>query len=318
MILILGGTGYVGCAFQAQLLRQGREFRVVSRRDLDYTRPELLRGLLREAKPSFLINCSGYTGQPNVDVCESHKDECLRANAFLPGVIREVCAEAGLPWGHVSSGCIFTGHKKGGTTEDPHGFTEEDPPNFSFLQGNCSYYSGTKVLGEKELGYRKTREGIWQSDMLADVYIWRMRMPFNNASNPRNYLAKVAAYPRLLEVRNSPSHLDEFVRACLECLDRRVPFGIYNMTNPGSILTSEIAALMKQENERRRAEGLPRHFPEAFEFFENEGEFMHTAAVAPRSSCVLDSRKLAAAGIHMTPVREAVTRALREWNTPAS
>ena len=42
---------------------------------------------------------------------------------------------------------------------------------------------------------------------------------------------------------------------------------------------------------------------------------MRTAAKTPRSNCVMDSGKLASVGITLTPVREAVTRALADWRT---
>jgi hypothetical protein len=53
--------------------------------------------------------------------------------------------------------------------------------------------------------------------------------------------------------------------------------------------------------------------PKEFSFFESEDEFMHIAAKTPRSNCVMDSSKLASVGIQLTPVREAVTRALKNW-----
>ena len=65
--------------------------------------------LLRRDKPEFLINAAGYTGKPNVDACELHKTECLFGNAVFPGLVAQACNEAGVPWGHVSSGCIYTG-----------------------------------------------------------------------------------------------------------------------------------------------------------------------------------------------------------------
>ena len=33
---------------------------------------------------------------------------------FLPGRIRSACEEVGIPWGHVSSGCIYSGNKSNG------------------------------------------------------------------------------------------------------------------------------------------------------------------------------------------------------------
>ena len=65
--------------------------------------------------------------KPNVDACEVHKAECLAGNAVLPGTIAQACEAANVPWGHVSSGCIYTGSRPDGS-----GFTEEDAPNFSF------------------------------------------------------------------------------------------------------------------------------------------------------------------------------------------
>jgi hypothetical protein len=75
------------------------------------------------------------------DACETNKADCLEANSVLPGRIAEACAVAGVPWGHVSSGCIYDGPGGGGA-----GFREEDPPNFTFHSGRCSFYSGTKAL----------------------------------------------------------------------------------------------------------------------------------------------------------------------------
>jgi len=110
-------------------------------------------------------------------------------------------------------------------------------------------------------------------------------------------------YEKLVDVRNSISQLDEFVRACLECWERRVPFGTYNMTNPGSITTREIVALMQKTGVCNKS----------FQFFESEAEFLQKAAKTPRANCVLDSSKLLKTGIHLTEIHEAVETALRRW-----
>ncbi len=84
MIYLLGGSGYVGHAYQALLTRKGIPFRNVRRSELDYAQPALLAAALKHDKPDFLINAAGYTGKPNVDACELHKAECLLGNAVLP------------------------------------------------------------------------------------------------------------------------------------------------------------------------------------------------------------------------------------------
>jgi dTDP-4-dehydrorhamnose reductase len=290
MIYLLGGSGYVGSAFQSLFRKKGVAFRSLRRSDLDYADPERLRDALRADKPEFLINAAGYTGKPNVDACELHKAECLMGNAVLPGIIAQACEAAGVPWGHVSSGCIYNGDGPA-----PGGFTELDPPNFTFRSGHCSFYSGTKGLGEELLAGRP------------DAFIWRLRIPFEAVDNPRNYLTKLMRYPRLLEATNSISELDEFVAASFECWTRRVPFGIYNVTNPGKVTTREVVELIKES----------RVCTKAFEFFPSEAEFMRTAAKTPRSNCVLDPSKLAEAGIRLTEVHEAVRRDLRAWRKAA-
>ena len=290
MIFLLGGSGYVGSAYQALLQRKNIPFRNLRRADFDYTETSALTDLLRREKPDFLINAAGYTGKPNVDACELHKSECLFGNAVLPGRVAEACTAAGVPWGHVSSGCIYTGSRPDGS-----GFTAEDTPNFSFRTNNCSFYSGTKALGEEVLAGRN------------DVYIWRLRIPFDHVDSPRNYLTKLMRYQRLLEATNSISQLDEFVAATFACWEKRIPFGIYNVTNPGQVTTREVVELIRESGVSNKE----------FSFFKDESEFMATAAKTPRSNCVMNSSKLANAGITMTPVTDAIRHALSRWK-PAS
>jgi dTDP-4-dehydrorhamnose reductase len=286
MIYLLGGSGYVGQAYQTLFTAKGIPFKNLRRADLDYTDVATLTAALRAGRPAFLINAAGYTGKPNVDACELDKTNCLFGNAILPGRIAEACAAAGVPWGHVSSGCIFTGKRPDGT-----GFTETDAPNFTFRQNNCSYYSGTKALGEEILAGT------------SDVFIWRLRIPFDHRESPRNYLTKLMRYQRLLEAENSISQLHEFVAATFACWEKRIPFGTYNVTNPGHVTTREVVDLILES-------GV---CPKTYDFFPDEADFMQKAAKTPRSNCVMDSAKLAAAGITMTPVREAIHTALKTW-----
>ncbi|MBI2515752.1 MAG: sugar nucleotide-binding protein [Opitutae bacterium] len=286
MIYLLGGSGYVGSAYQALLQRKGIPFRNLRRAEFDYTNQAALTELLRREKPEFLINAAGYTGKPNVDACELHKAECLMGNAVLPGIIANACTAAGVPWGHVSSGCIYSGARPDGS-----GFKEDDTPNFTFRSPPCSFYSGTKALGEEVLAGKP------------DVYIWRLRIPFNNVDNPRNYLTKLLRYNTLLEATNSISQLEEFVAGTFACWEKRVPFGTYNVTNPGQVTTHEVVELIKKTGVSDKN----------FVFFKSETDFMQKAAKTPRSNCVMDSTKLASVGIHLIEVHEAVERDLRRW-----
>lgn len=136
-----------------------------------------------------------------------------------------------------------------------------------------------------------------------DCYIWRLRIPFNEVDSPRNYLTKLMRYERLLEAENSISQLEEFCAATFACWEKRVPFGTYNITNPGHVTTHEVVDLIKRSGVCNKE----------FKFFKSEDEFMQKAAKTPRSNCVLDSSKLQATGIKMTEVHESVQRDLRRW-----
>jgi dTDP-4-dehydrorhamnose reductase len=291
MIYLLGGSGYVGHAYQALFTRKSIPFRILRRAEVDYTDPAILRAALLRDKPAFLINSAGYTGKPNVDTCELHKAECLFGNSVLPGLIAQTCAEAGVPWGHVSSGCIYSGARPDGS-----GFQEDDIPNFTFRTNRCSFYSGSKALGEEVLA------GV------PNVYIWRLRIPFDNVEHPRNYLTKLMRYPRLLAATNSLSQLGEFAAATFACWEKRVPFGAYNVTNPGAITTHEVVDDIKKS-------GV---CPKDYVFFKDEDEFMHVAAKTLRSNCIMDSSKLARVGITMTEIHEAIARDLRHWRKAAA
>ncbi len=312
MILLLGATGYIGTAFQEELERRGEKFHALSRAQLDYTHFEQLYSFLSEKKPSFIVNAAGYTGKPNVDACESAKADTLQGNALFPQVLASACAALDIPWGHVSSGCIFsgcqveTGHgwvvakdmtdpeirniaKK--SPEKIRGFDETMTPNFSFRDQPCSFYSGTKALGEEAI------EAVGQN------YIWRLRIPFDEFDNHRNYLSKIQRYAKVYNNLNSLSHRGDFASACLNTWFQKVPFGTYNVTNPGFVSTAEALEMIKEILKPKRE----------FEFWQSDVDFYNTGAIAPRSNCIMDSSNLQAAGVDMRPVHESLEAALRNW-----
>jgi dTDP-4-dehydrorhamnose reductase len=312
MILLLGASGYIGEAFVAELQRRKKEFIPLSRKQLDYTRFDVLRDFLQAKKPSFVINCAGYTGKPNVDACELDKAGTLAGNTLLPQTIADACQVSKIPWGHVSSGCIFSGakiseHGKVRVEKDMNrpelhalaekkspailGFTETDTPNFTFRNPPCSFYSGSKALGEEAIA------GIGQS------YVWRLRIPFDEFDNQRNYLSKVQRYPKVYENVNSVSHRADYVKACLDLWERRAPFGIYNVTNAGYVTTRHVIELIEKHLKPARK----------FEFWSNDEEFYKVAAKTPRSNCVMDVSKLQGAGVHIRHVEEALEDSLKNW-----
>lgn len=312
MIILLGATGYIGNAFQTELTRRGEKFISIARSQFDYTRFDVIYSLLKETKPSFIINAAGYTSKPNVDACEFAKADTLRGNTLFPQVIAHACSALDIPWGHVSSGCIFAGawvdYGNGWVVEkdmtkpdflaiarhEPsqiRGFDESMIPNFSFRDQPCSFYSGTKALGEEAI------RDVGQN------YIWRLRIPFDEFDNHRNYLSKIQRYAKVYNNFNSLSHRGDFVSACLDTWFQKAPFGTYNITNPGFVSTAEVIEMIKSIIKPNRE----------FSFWQSDAEFYNKGAITPRSNCIIDSSKLLAVNIKLRSVKEALEQSLVSW-----
>jgi dTDP-4-dehydrorhamnose reductase len=302
----------VGGAFARELTRRGLPFHAVSRAELDYSRFHVLADALKLHRPRLVIHCGGFTGKPNVDACEAQRTETILGNIVLAQTVAQACDVAGVRLGAISSGCIYTGAKvqnedgSWAIREDLNapdlaellaarsrrirGFGEDDAPNFTF-ENKSSFYSGTKAIGEKTL----------LEFPLA--YVWRLRIPFEERDNPRNYLSKLQTYPKLYQNWNSLSHLGDFASACVQIWESGMPGGAYNVVNPGYVSTREVAELIKT---LRRPEWEP-------VFWRDDAEFYEKAALARRSNCLLETAKLARSGIQIRDVRTALEDCIKHW-----
>ena len=200
-----------------------------------------------------IINAAGYTGVPNVDACEVHKQDCIQGNVVFPMLL-----ERNYPYTpiiHITSGCVYTGYKDGG-------WTEEDPPNFTF--NNASFYSATKALNQETL----------KTYLRNKSYLLRIRMPFGPDNDDKNLLTKLSKYDKLVNFENSVSNVEEVAECAVWFAETRPRPGIYNAVNPGGIKTHQIAQMM----------GLVKSYY-------TEEEFKQ-AVIAPRSNCVLNTDKM--------------------------
>jgi UDP-glucose 4,6-dehydratase len=281
MILVLGQTGYMGTQFINELKHRNLSYRGISRGNINYCNYSVLYSLVAKNIFKLVINCAGYIGRPNVDACEDHKAETIEGNVVLPKMLSDVCSDAGVKFMQISSGCIYDGYEKV--------YTEEDEPNFSFKYNNCSFYSGCKALAEDLIDKDNS-------------YICRLRIPFDEFDNSRNYLSKLKNYDKLLNAENSISHRGDFVKACLDLYEMNCATGIYNIVNSGSVTTSWVAQKLAQYNIRND-----------FSFFQDEKEFYEFGAKAPRSNCILDNSKLLSAGVKIRGTKEAIEESLKKW-----
>ena len=289
-IAILGSSGYLGSAYLQVKAPPGIHLVPASRSLINYHDPFILRAFLRSEQIKGVINCAGFTGKPNVDACEDSKELCFKMNVELPETIAKVCFDENRTLFQIGSGCIYQGNPDAGNPDK--GFREEDDPNFSFEHPPCSFYSGTKAEMEKRI---KDTPG---------VSIFRLRMPFSSAKDDRNLLWKLSRYPKLIEASNSLSFLDEFISMSLKMVAAQTPSGIYNFTNPGVAKNSQIVQLLKDKGIRSSEVA----------FFSSTSE-AHSVMRAPRSSCILDSTRIAALGFPLSDVHESLLLCINKMSS---
>jgi len=282
MILLLGPTGYIGSQFLREMDKRGLKGRGLPRLLTDYTNPCHLLYELRAIKPKLVINCAALVVKGSVDNNEDFKRATLSANLVFPAVLAAACHSVGAALMHISTGCLYNGDNGG------KGFLETSEPQLSF-DSECGVYVGAKELAEREVS------------KYPYSYICRIRLPFDMFDHPRNLLTKLQSFETVVDAVNSITHRGDFASACLDLWHQRAPWGTYNMTNPGAVKFSWICNEIVKNLGRYK--GWSFVTPEEFQ----------RGSRTPKSNCVLNTDKLAAAGIKMRPVEEAVIDSLKNW-----
>ena len=120
-ILILG-KGYIG-NYLNDRLQKIASVDFESKKWFNYTNVNTLaKRLLYKQSPTgrpeavskydYVINCSGFTGRPNVDQGEDEQELCYELNTFTPLRVSSACKLHDINYIHISSGCIYNGYEK--------------------------------------------------------------------------------------------------------------------------------------------------------------------------------------------------------------
>lgn len=275
-VLILG-EGYVGTELLTELTLSDHSVFSVSRSTLDYHNQSILRKFLINNDFVYVVNCSGFTGSPNVDECETRREECWNLNVKVPLNINKSCASLGIQYIHISSGCIYDGYEKQ--------YTEYDKPNFG-LFNKASFYSMTKHA------YEHHAEG---------GAIIRIRMPFSNSLHARSYLTKIYNYSNLINMVNSKTYISDLTSFIKYIINNHIPaneIGKLNFVNPWPLDTQDVCKLLTNAGLNNKN----------WKFVDLD----ELNLAAPRSNCVLSTEKLQSLfpDFKMHTEREAITAAL--------
>ncbi|XP_044472788.1 trifunctional UDP-glucose 4,6-dehydratase/UDP-4-keto-6-deoxy-D-glucose 3,5-epimerase/UDP-4-keto-L-rhamnose-reductase RHM1-like [Mangifera indica] len=279
--LIYGRTGWIGGLLGKLCEKQGIAYEYGKGRLED--RSSLITDIL-SVKPTHVLNAAGVTGRPNVDWCESHKTETIRANVTGTLTLADVSREHGLLMLNFATGCIFeydVDHPEGSGI----GFKEEDKPNFT-----GSFYSKTKAMVE---------ELLKEYD---NVCTLRVRMPISSdLNNPRNFITKISRYNKVVNIPNSMTVLDELIPIAIEMAKRNLK-GIWNFTNPGVVSHNEILEMYKA------------YINPNFKWANFTLEEQAKVIVAPRSNNEMDASKLKKEFPELLSIKESLIKYVFEPN----
>lgn len=131
-ILLTGKSGQVGYELERSLQVVGKVI-ALDRSELDLNNFDQIRRVVREIKPSLIINPAAYTA---VDNAESEIELAMRINGEAPRILAEEGAKVGASMIHYSTDYIFDGTK-------PGAYRETDPSN------PLNVYGKSKHIGER-------------------------------------------------------------------------------------------------------------------------------------------------------------------------
>jgi dTDP-4-dehydrorhamnose reductase len=133
-LLLFGKGGQVGWELQRALAPLG-QLTALDAAAADFSRPQELSSLVRELRPSAIVNAAAYTA---VDKAESEPGLAHAVNAEAPGVLAREAASLGAWLVHYGTDYVFDG--SGDAPRD-----EESPTN------PLSVYGRTKLDGEQAI-----------------------------------------------------------------------------------------------------------------------------------------------------------------------
>ncbi len=113
-ILLLGKNGQVGWELQHTLAPLGAVL-ALDRQELDLTDADSIRRVIRDQRPSLIVNAAAYTA---VDKAEAELDIAMAINGMAPGIMAEEAQRLGAVLVHYSTDYVFDGAKTQPYVED--------------------------------------------------------------------------------------------------------------------------------------------------------------------------------------------------------
>jgi dTDP-4-dehydrorhamnose reductase len=230
-ILLTGADGQLGHELQQTLAPWG-EVIALTRQELDLSQGEQIRQLVRQIRPSMIVNSAAYTA---VDKAESEVELAQAVNGTAPKIMAEEAEKIGALLLQVSTDYVFDGQKN-----TP--YLETDPTH------PLSSYGKSKLAGE--IGIQQVTDNYL---ILRTAWVYGVYGKGNfvktmlRLGQDREELRIVA------DQVGSPSWAKDIADAIAQLLQSETT-GIYHFTNSGVVSWYDFAIAIFEE---ARALGFP-------------------------------------------------------------
>lgn len=226
MILIYGGTGFIGNYIISELNKHNLSYVLSSNRIYKYD--DVLSDI-NTYKPTFIISAAGFSTPTNIDFYENNSEDLILTNTTGNLILADLSSRYNIHLTLIMSGCIYSYPNTDNIDyyDKQHIYTEEDLPNF------CgSIYSSNRIGTEYFLSYYN------------NICILRLRMPISNDMNPKSLITKIVNYRTVINIPNSMSILEDVIPFIIIVMNNKLT-GKYNLVNTGIITHPEILELYK-------------------------------------------------------------------------
>jgi dTDP-4-dehydrorhamnose reductase len=223
-IVIIGANGQLGFDLVRALKNTEHEIIPLTHADIDIADFRLSREVLKNIKPEAVLNCAAYV---RVDDAEEFAEKAFAVNALGARNMALVCNELNSVLMHVSTDYIFDGKKK-------QPYTEDDTPN------PLNVYGNSKLAGE-----------YFVRNIFEKCYIIRSSSLFGTAGasgkggNFVETMIKKAQNKEEIKVVDdmimSPTYTKDAADMIKSILAKKLPFGIYHVSNSGQCSWYEFA-----------------------------------------------------------------------------
>jgi len=227
-ILVFGGTGRLGHAVAAELTGRSRPFDAPPRAQLDLADLDAIPRHIVALGPSAVIHLAGFT-----DVAAAERPEnrasATRLNAQVPATLAAACAQAAIPFVHVSTDYVFDGAKRTPYVEDD-------------AVRPLQVYGASKLEGERAVAARMTSALIVRVSTLYGPSAHR-RPAYVDAilAQARTRAAEGGGALTVVEHPvSSPTYAGDVAPALLDLLDRETS-GVVHVVNAGEASRLELA-----------------------------------------------------------------------------